>query len=80
MMCLQEGTLYPLFVSTNNSRALRSRLKYCCLTCCRIFLMTAKPIELPQGPMWIDNWQRLGLVRVTYKDFVISGEDSYRLG
>lgn len=36
-----------------------------------------KPIELPQGPMWIDNWQRLGLVRVTYKDFVISGEDSY---
>ena len=36
-----------------------------------------KPIELPQAPMWIDNWHRLGLVRVTYRDLIIFGENAY---
>ncbi len=29
---------------------------------------TREPSEQPQGPTWIDNWKRLGLVSVTYAE------------
>jgi Abortive infection alpha len=30
---------------------------------------TKEPKEEPQAPTWVDNWQRLGLVSVTYLEF-----------
>jgi Abortive infection alpha len=30
---------------------------------------TGQPMEEPQAPTWVDNWQRLGLVNVTYTEF-----------
>lgn len=30
---------------------------------------TGEPKEEPQAPTWVDNWQRLGLVNVTYLEF-----------
>ena len=29
---------------------------------------TGEPMEEPQAPVWVDNWQRLGLVNVTYTE------------
>jgi Abortive infection alpha len=30
---------------------------------------TGEPKEEPQAPMWVDNWQRLGLTNVSYTEF-----------
>ena len=38
--------------------------------------LTGEPKEEPQVPTWVDNWQRLGLVNVTYAEFA-TGEDAY---
>jgi hypothetical protein len=32
--------------------------------------------EEPQAPIWVDNWQRLGLVEVTYMEHQ-TGDDAY---
>lgn len=37
---------------------------------------TGEPIEEPQVPTWVDNWQRLGLVNVTYSESR-SDKDAY---
>jgi hypothetical protein len=37
---------------------------------------TGKPMQEPQAPTWVENWQRLGLVNVTYTEFR-SGTDAY---
>jgi hypothetical protein len=37
---------------------------------------TSEPVEAPQVPTWIDNWQRLGLVNVTYSEYR-SDQDAY---
>jgi hypothetical protein len=34
------------------------------------------PVEAPQLPVWVDNWQRLGLVEMTYKERM-TGENTY---
>ncbi len=37
---------------------------------------TGEPSEEPQLPTWVDNWQRLGLVNVTYAEYK-KGGDAY---
>jgi len=37
---------------------------------------TGEPKEEPQAPTWVDNWQRLGLVNVTYAEFA-TAEHAY---
>jgi len=37
---------------------------------------TGEPQEEPQAPTWVDNWQRLGLVNVTYAESR-TGNDAY---
>jgi hypothetical protein len=37
---------------------------------------TDEPKEEPQAPTWVDNWQRLGLVSVTYTQYR-AGDDMY---
>jgi hypothetical protein len=37
---------------------------------------TNEPKEESRAPTWVDNWQRLGLVNVTYTEF-IAGEHAY---
>jgi Abortive infection alpha len=37
---------------------------------------TGEPKEEPRAPTWVDNWQRLGLVNVTYLESR-SGDDAY---
>jgi hypothetical protein len=35
---------------------------------------TGQPREEPQAPMWVDNWQRLGLVSVSYYEGLLSAD------
>jgi len=37
---------------------------------------TREPKEEPQAPTWVDNWQRLGLVNVTYTEYR-TGDGAY---
>lgn len=37
---------------------------------------TGKPREEPQAPVWVDNWQRLGLVNVSYDQY-LPGDGRY---
>jgi hypothetical protein len=37
---------------------------------------TGEPREEPQAPTWVDNWQRLGLVNVSYAEFQ-TGDHAY---
>jgi hypothetical protein len=42
-----------------------------------IFDSQGDPEEYPQVSTWVDNWQRLGLVSATYRDFVVGGDNAY---